>query len=167
MVCCWRATLDASFEAVVASSQIDRHVWTREGIKLMSDDHAEIDQLPTPDETAALKSYRRRIWLIGFAVLMLSMLVGVGFSFYQWDRGSPFDLSTWEDAFVNPVARATYGPLIFVLFIFPFVLVLLVILAVPVYFGLKKQSRWPLALLPFLTLGVLWVLWIRALWVMD
>lgn len=134
----------------------------------MSDDHAEIDQPPTPDETAALKRYRRRIWLIGFAVLMLSMLVGVGFSFYQWDRGSPFDLSTWEDAFVNPVSRATYGALIFTFVIgVPLYLPLLLILSVPIYFGLKKQSRWPLAVLPFLVLGVLWVLWVRALWVMD
>ena len=134
----------------------------------MSEDHAEIDQLPTRSETAALKTYRRRIWLIGSAVLMLSMLVGVGFSFYQWDRGSPFDLSTWEDAFVNPVSRATYGALIFTFVIgVPLYLPLLLILSVPIYFGLKKQSRWPLAVLPFLVLGVLWVLWVRALWVMD
>jgi hypothetical protein len=36
----------------------------RKRIKLMSEDHAEIDQLPARDETAALKSYRRRISLI-------------------------------------------------------------------------------------------------------
>lgn len=133
----------------------------------MSDDHVETDQLATRSETAALKRYRRRMLLIGFGVLMISMLVGIGFSFCQWDRGSPFDLSTWEDAFVNPVARATYGPLLFTLFIFPVPLPLLVVLAVPIYFGLKKQSRWPLAVLPLLALGVLWVFWIRGLWEMD
>ena len=134
----------------------------------MSEDHAQIDQLPTRDETAALKSYRRRIWLIGFAVLLLSMLVGLGFSFYQWDRGSPFDLSTWEDWAVNPVSRATYGAVIFTFVIgLPLYLPLFLILSVPLYFGLKKQSRWPLAVLPFFVLGVLWVMWIRALWEMD
>ena len=133
----------------------------------MSEDRAEIVQPPTRSETAALKSYRRRVLLLGFAILMLSMLVGVGLSFYQWDRGSPFDLSTWEDAFANPVARATYGPLLFTLLVFPFVLHLLVVLAVPVYFGLKKPNRWPMVLVPFVVMAVLWVLWLNGLWQMD
>lgn len=98
---------------------------------------------------------------------MVSVFIGLVVSFYQWDRGSPFDLSTWEDAYANPVARATYGPVLFALYVFPFVLPFLLILSVPVYFGLKKQRRWPLALLPFRALGVLWVLFVSALWEMD
>ena len=133
----------------------------------MSENRAQTVQLPTRSETAALQSYRRRILLIGFAILMLSMLVGVGVSFYQWDRGSPFDVSTWEDAFANPVARATYGPLLFTLIVLPVVIHLLVVLAVPVYFGLKKPSRWPMVLFPFVVMGVLWVLWLDGLWHMD
>src|SRR5262245_4984938 len=120
-----------------------------------------------PGESRKLKTYRRRMLLVGLGILLLSGFVGIGFSFYQWDRGSPFDLSTWEDTYANPVARATYGPLIFTVYVFPILLPFLSPLLVSVYFGLKKKSRWPLAVLPFLALGVLWVLWVRGLWEMD
>ena len=127
----------------------------------------ELKQELISSEAAKLKRYRRRMLLVAFGILLVSVVVGLGFSFYQWDRGSPFDLSTWEDTYANPVARATYGPVIFTLYVFPVLLPFLFVLAVPIYFGLKKQSRWPLAVLSFLALGVLWVLWIRGLWEMD
>ena len=127
----------------------------------------DLKQQLISSEAATLKAYRRRMLLVAFGILVVSVLVGLGFSFYQWDRGSPFDLSTWEDAYANPVARATYGPVMFTLYVFPVMLPFLLVLALPIYFGLKKQSRWPLAVLSFLALGVFWVLWIRGLWVMD
>jgi len=103
---------------------------------------------------------------LGFAVLTLSLLAGLAMSFYQWDRGSPFDTSTWHGHF-NPISRATYGPLAFTFMLFPISIPALFVLALPIYFGLKKQRLWPLALVGYLVLGVLWVFWLNGLWQMD
>lgn len=99
-------------------------------------------------------------------MLVLSLIAGLAMSFYRWDRGSPFDTSTWHGHF-NPLSRATYGPLLFTLMLFPVTLPVLVVLAVPVYFGLKKQKLWPLALFGYVAVGVLWMLWLDGLWQMD
>ena len=133
----------------------------------MSEETAKIDQTPTRSETATLKRYRWRMVLAGLAIVAIFVLVGIGVSFYEWDHGSPFDLSTWEDAFVNPIARATYGPFLFALFVFPITVPIFLILVTPIYFGLKKPKRWPLAAFGFALMGVLWVFWITGVWQMD
>ena len=132
----------------------------------MSENRAELDQQPSRSQAAKLRTYRIRMLFLGFAVLTLSLLAGLAMSFYQWDRGSPFDTSTWHGHF-NPISRATYGPLAFMIMIFPITLHALFILALPIYFGLKKQRLWPLALVGYLALGVLWIFCLDGLWQMD
>ena len=132
----------------------------------MSEEGAELDQQPSPSEAATLRTYRIRMSVLGVAVLTLSLFAGVAMSFYQWDRGSPFDTSTWNGYF-NPIGRATYGPLVFTLMLFPFTLHACFILGLPIYFGLKKKRLWPLAVAGYLAAGVLWLFWLDGLWQMD
>ena len=65
-----------------------------------------------------MQSHKRRILLSGFAILVLSLLAGLAVSFYQWDRGSPFDRSTWGEYGFNPVGRAI-APLALIFMFFP------------------------------------------------
>jgi len=132
----------------------------------MSEDVGETNRQPMPSESARLRTYRIRMMLVGFGVLVLSLLGGLAMSFYQWDRGSPFDTSTWHGHF-NPISRATYGPLAFMIMIFPITIHALFVLALPIYFGLKKKKLWPLALAGYLALGVLWIFCLDGLWQMD
>ena len=132
----------------------------------MSEDAGETNGQLTPSESARLRSYRIRMMFVGFGVLVLSLISGLAMSFYQWDRGSPFDTSTWHGR-LNPIGRATYGPLAFTLMLFPITIPALFVLALPIYFGLKKQRLWPLALVGYLAVGVLWVFWLDGLWQMD
>jgi len=92
-------------------------------------------------------------------------LAGIGLSFYQWDRGSPFNWSSWGN--YNPLGRATYGPLAFAFVLFPFTLPLLLIVSVPIYIGIRKEKLWPLSLLGFLSLGLLWLWYVTELWNFD
>ena len=108
---------------------------------------------------------RYRILVVGFLILVLSFLTAIFFSFYEWDRGSPFDLSRWHT--YNPIGRATYGPLLFTLYLFPITIPVLIILAMPIYIGMKRKRLWPLSLVGFLCIGLLWVWWVKALWEMD
>lgn len=112
-----------------------------------------------------MQSHKRRILLSGFAILAMSLLAGILVSFYQWDRGSPFDTSTWGDGF-NPVGRAIY-PLALIFMFFPFSFPFILILLVPVYIGFKRERLWPVSLIGFLVMGVLWVLFLTELWAMD
>ena len=132
----------------------------------MSEDRGETNQQLTPSDSARLRTYRIRMMLVGFGVLALSLIAGLAMSFYEWDRGSPFDTSTWDGHF-NPISRATYGPLVFTVMLFPITFHALFILALPIYFGLKKQKLWPLALVGYLAAGVLWIFWLDGLWHMD
>jgi hypothetical protein len=100
-------------------------------------------------------TYERRILFCGFAIVALAVLAGIFMSFQEWDRGSPFEVSHWGK--YNPLGRATYGTLAFALVLFPVTLPALLVLSVPIYFGLKKPRRWPLALLGFLGLASLWL----------
>lgn len=109
--------------------------------------------------------HKRRILFSGFAILALSFIAGIVISFYQWDRGSPFDLSNWSK--FNPVGRATYGPLAFAVILFPITIHLLVVVTVVVWVGMKKQRLWPLSLLAFIGLGLLWLWYITELWKFD
>jgi hypothetical protein len=122
----------------------------------------ELDHPPAP----GLTRYRKKILLVGFGILALFVLAGIYLSFDRWDRGSPFEVSLWESDF-NPIGRATYGPLIFTLMLFPITLPPVLVLSIPIYYGLKKPTRWPLALIGFVLLGILWLLWITELWMMD
>ena len=117
------------------------------------------------NETTLLRSYRRKLLAAGAGILLLSFLVGIGISFAQWDRGSPFNVSQWDD--YNPLGRASYGPFIFALYLFPLTFLVLLILSLPIYFGLKKRGRWPFPLLGFVAMGVLWIFWMTALWDLD
>ena len=112
-----------------------------------------------------LTVYQRRMLLAGLAVLAMAVLAGIFLSFSQWDRGSPFDRSSWN--YYNPLGRATIGPLAFAFMIFPITLPVVFILAIPIYLGLKKPSLWPLALLGYLSLGLLWVWFVTELWKID
>lgn len=112
-----------------------------------------------------MRSHTRRILLSGSAILALSLLAGIAVSFYQWDRGSPFDTSTWDSGF-NPIGRAIY-PLVLVLMFFPITLPLLLVLLIPVLIGLRWEKLWPVSLIGFLAMGVLWVLFLTELWTMD
>jgi len=112
------------------------------------------------------RAYKRRILVMGFSILVLSFLAGILLSFYEWDRGSPFDhLSNWRS--FNPVGRATYGPLGFALFLFPITIPVLLVLSVPIYAGMRRKRLWPLSLLGFLSMGLLWLWFITGLWEMD
>jgi hypothetical protein len=111
------------------------------------------------------RAYARRILVAGFSILLLSFLAGILLSFYEWDRGSPFDVSNWKRH--NPVGRATYGPLAFALMLFPWTGPVLLILSVPIYFGIKRKRLWPLSLLGFLSIGLLWLWYLKSLWEID
>lgn len=112
-----------------------------------------------------LTVYQRRMLLAGFAIIALSVLAGIFLSFYQWDRGSPFDSSSWN--YYNPLGRATIGPLVFAFMLFPITVPVVLILTVPAYLGLKKQSLWPLPLLSYIAIGLLWVWFVTELWKID
>jgi hypothetical protein len=99
--------------------------------------------------------YKRRILLSGSLILALSLLTGIYISFNKWDRGSPYDVSNWGK--YNPLGRATYGTLAFALLLFPVTLPVLAVSIVAIYFGIKRQRLWPLSLLGFLAIGLLWV----------
>lgn len=113
-----------------------------------------------------MQSHTRRILLSGFAILAMSLLAGVVMSFYQWHRGSPFDTSTWGESGFNPIGRAIY-PLIFLFMFFPISFPFIMVLLVPVYIGVKWKKLWPVSLIGFLAMGVLWVLFLKDLWTMD
>ena len=132
----------------------------------MSEERAETDQQLSRSEAGKLRTYRIRMLFLGLGVLTLALLSGLAMSFYQWDRGSPFDTSHWDGHF-NPISRATYGPLAFIIMVFPVTFPALLILALPIYFGLKKKRLWPLALIGYLAAGVLWIFWLDGLWHMD
>lgn len=107
-----------------------------------------------------MNTYKCRILFSGFSILTLAVLAGIFMSFHEWDRGSPFEVSRWGQ--YNPLGRATYGTLAFALVAFPITLPALAILGVPIYSGIKRQRLWPLALLGFLGLGLLWLLYVKA-----
>ena len=113
-----------------------------------------------------MQSHKRRILLYGFAILTLSLLAGLAVSFYEWDSGSPFDTSTWGEYGYNPVGRAIY-PLALIFMFFPVTLPIILVLLVPVYIGFKKERLWPVSLIGFMGMGVLWVLFLTELWAMD
>ena len=106
-------------------------------------------------QTVSSNPYKRRILFAGFLILVVSLLVGIYISFNEWDRGSPFEVSNWGA--YNPLGRATYGTLLFTLLIFPISLPVLIVTSVAIYFGIKRPRLWPLALLGFVSLGLLWV----------
>jgi hypothetical protein len=103
--------------------------------------------------------------LAGFGILVLSFLVGIVISFIQWDRGSAFAASSWGE--FNPLGRATYAPLLFAFVVFPVTFPILLVVGLLVYFGLRKPTRWPFALVGFLATGVFWLLFITELWNWD
>lgn len=113
-----------------------------------------------------MQSHKRRILLSGFAILTLSLLTGIAVSFYQWDRGSPFDTSTWGVDGFNPIGRAL-SPLVLIIVAFPITAPFILVLMVPVYIGFKKEKLWPVSLISFLAMGVLWVWFLTELWTMD
>ncbi len=115
--------------------------------------------------TAEQRKYRRRVWAVGLTILAASFLMGIFLSFYQWDRGSPFARSSW--GYINPLGRATIGPLGFALVLFPITIPVLLVLSVPIYYGMKREKLWPLSILGFLGIGVLWVLFVTDCWEID
>lgn len=116
-------------------------------------------------EDKRLRIYRRRVLVAGLVILAIAFLVGICLSFYQWDRGSPFARSSW--GYFNPLGRATYGPLAFAVALFPVTIPVLLVLLWPVYFGMKRERLWPLALLGFSSIATLWVFFVVGLWQMD
>ena len=112
-----------------------------------------------------MTAHKRRILLAGVAILGASFLAGIVLSFYQWDRGSPFHPRTWN--YYNPLGRATYGPLLFAFVLFPITLPVALILLATVYVGIKREKLWPLSLLGFLSMGLLWVWYVTELWNFD
>jgi hypothetical protein len=112
------------------------------------------------------RSYTLGILASGFAILALAVAAGIWLSFKQWDRGSPYDhLLNWRG--VNPVGRATIGPLLFAVYVFPVTIPVLLVLLVPIYFGMTRKRLWPLAILGFLSMAILWLLFVTALWTID
>ena len=111
---------------------------------------------PPSSNAVSNNPYKRRVLFCGFSILALAVLAGIFISFQEWDRGSPFEMSDWGK--YNPLGRATYGTLAFALAIFPVTLPALLVLSVPIYFGLKKPRLWPLALLGFLGLASVWLM---------
>jgi hypothetical protein len=112
------------------------------------------------------RSHRLGILASGFAILALAVAAGIWLSFKQWDRGSPYDhLLNWRG--VNPVGRATIGPLLFAVYVFPVTIPVLLVLLVPIYFGMTRKRLWPLAILGFLSVAILWLLFVTALWTID
>jgi hypothetical protein len=136
-----------------------------EDLNLDSQDGSAAVVHPARSEGISHSAYKNRILLAGFLILALSFLAGILLSFYQWENGYPFDLSNWGS--FNPLARATYGPIVFVLFLFPFTFPVLLVLSLPIYFGMRKKRLWPLSLLGFLSIGLLWLWLILVLWAMD
>jgi hypothetical protein len=128
-------------------------------------DSAEVAAYPPGSGGLNRGAYKRRILVGGFSILALSFLVGIFLSFYEWDRGSPFNLSDWSE--FNPVGRATYGPLGFALILFPITFPVLLVLSLPIYVGMRRARLWPLSLLGFLGIGLLWLWYITELWKMD
>jgi hypothetical protein len=96
----------------------------------------------------------------------MSLLAGIVASFYQWDWGSPFEKSTWGDARFNPVGRAIY-PLVLIFMFFPITVPVILVILVPGLHRGKKEKLWPVSLIGFLAMGVLWVLFLTDLWTMD
>ena len=136
-----------------------------EEFNLVSECTADAVGSPQPSGGVS-RAYKLRILVVGFSILVLSLLAGILLSFYKWDRGSPFDhLSNWRG--FNPVGRATYGPLGFALFLFPITIPVLLVLSVPIYVGIRRKKLWPLSLLGFLSIGLLWLWFITELWKMD
>ena len=113
-----------------------------------------------------MQAHKRRILISGSTILAMSLLAGIVVSFYQWDSGSPFDTSTWDESGYNPVGRAIY-PLFLILMFFPVTIPFILVLLVPVYIGFKRERLWPVSLISFLAMGVLWVLFLTELWAMD
>jgi hypothetical protein len=112
------------------------------------------------------RSHRLGILGSGFAILAFAVAAGIWLSFKQWDRGSPYDhLLNWRG--VNPVGRATIGPLLFAVYVFPVTIPVLLVLLVPIYFGMTRKRLWPLAILGFLSMAILWLLFVTALWTID
>jgi hypothetical protein len=66
----------------------------------------------------------------------------------------------------NPVGRALY-PLVLLLMFFPITIPFVLVLLVPVFIGFKWAKLWPVSLIGFLAMGVLWVLFLTELWTMD
>jgi len=112
-----------------------------------------------------LTVYKRRILLAGVAILVLSFLTGIGLSFYQWDHGSPFERSSWGH--YNPLGRATYGPLAFAFVLFPITVPVAFIILVAILVGMHKEKLWPVSLLGFLSMGLLWLWYLTELWNFD
>jgi hypothetical protein len=135
-----------------------------EEINQVSQGTAETAASP-PLSGGTSSAYKLRVLVAGFSILAVSMLVGIWLSFHTWDLGSPFDYSIWES--YNPVGRATYGPLLFALVLFPITIPLLLVLSVPIYFGMRRAKLWPLSLLGFISMGLRWVWYITLLWEMD
>jgi len=108
-----------------------------------------------------MRSYKRRILLSGFAILVLSFLAGIVVSFFQWDRGSPFDRSTWGEDGFNPVARAIY-PVVLLFMFFPLAVPFILVLLVPVYIGFKREKLWPVFIRArqIIEHGEDWKLWV-------
>lgn len=98
---------------------------------------------------------KRLILVCGFLILALAVLTGIYISFDHWDRGDPFEVSIW--AGYSPIGRATLGTLAFALILFPITVPVLAVSSVLIYFGIKRQRLWPLSLLGFLIIGVVWV----------
>lgn len=106
-------------------------------------------------EEKHLSTYRLRILLVGLTILVLSFGAGIFLSFYKWDRGSPFDRSSWNA--YNPLGRATYGTLVLSLLMFPITIPVLFMASLLIYFGIKRQRRWPLVLFGFMSMGAYWL----------
>jgi len=117
---------------------------------------------PFDQRDGRLTVYKRRMLVAGFAILGLSFVAGICLSFYEWDSGSPFDVSGWGG--YNPLGRATYAPVLFAFLIFPISLPIALLIFATIYVGLRKERLWPLPLLGFLSLGLLWLWYIRELW---
>jgi len=119
-----------------------------------------MDRFDEPD--VRLTVYKRRMLLVGFAILTLSFFAGIFLSFYQWDSGSPFELSSWGN--YNPLGRATYGPVVFAGLLFPVTAPITTIIFAMIYVGMRKEKLWPVPLLGFLSMGLLWLWYLTELW---
>src|SRR5258705_3722527 len=105
-----------------------------------------------PSSRGVSRAKKLRILVAGSSILVLSFLAGNLISFYEWDRGSPFDLSNWDN--YNPVGRATYAPLAFAFVLFPITIPVLLVLSLLIYAGIRRERLWPLSLLGFLSMGL-------------
>jgi hypothetical protein len=107
----------------------------------------------------------RRTLLSGVAILALSFLAGIFLSFYQWDHGSPFERSSWGG--YNPLGRATYAPLALAFIFFPITLPIVVVVFFAIVVSISKEKLWPVSLLGFLSMGVLWLWYLTTMWNFD